>query len=235
MKSLKNLFFATLSFVAFAGIFTSCNMSSNSGESNDNTIYTFATVEAVNDNGASFTFRKEDDSPLITLYSTQSFNTTTVKAGMRVFIGYTITGNQPYTSGQVTITGMLSPLGGDIIVGTADDYEQFASQKIGIEAFWRSGEYLNITATGAYYQDPKTFALVVDETTIDEPYPTAYLIFKSDRDIESVSDKAIYGSFDISEVWNREGFKGLAVHVNSTGVQQLYSFNKGAQTITPVE
>jgi hypothetical protein len=236
MKILKSIFMVSLSLVLGAVVFSSCNVSSNeNGNGNNNTLYTFATVAAVGDTGATFTFRKEDDSPLITLTSTQSFNKDTVKVGMRVFIAYTIESNQAYTSGPVTITGMLSPFGGDILAGYAKDYSQFASQQIKLDAMWRSGEYLNVTATAPYYQNPKTFKLVVDSTTIDDTYPKAYLIFESDREIDLVSDKAVYGSFDLSPVWNLETFKGLEVTVNNSGTLRTYTFTKGTQIITPMD
>lgn len=217
---------------------TSCNSSKNEGGEGwpDDILNDVVTLTGANDQGFSVTFRKNDDSPLVTLTFSgegQRVDTTIVHVGQRFLLAYRPNSGVPYQSGPATAYAYRRIPNIKMTVGTAAENQSWMSEEIRILELWRTGEWVNLNCTAPMVNNYKKLALVVDKTTLDDEMPTAYLLFLSDNSTEAVEQQLV-ATFDISEIWNDSKYKGLTIlAANATG-HRRFSFSKdGNEVIRP--
>lgn len=222
----------------FVGIFaTSCNNSNNDDPLPPKLFYDIATLEFSNEEGSTFTLRQENDSPIITLtFPGQTVNTEQVPLGTRVLIAYYPESGLAYTSGQAKLYAIGYVYNSEIEEGNAESTKQWQTMAQNMLGMWRTGNWINIQTQCTYVNNtPMTYDLVVDETTLDEEYPQAYIIYIP-TDAANALTRDFYATFDISSVWNRPNVKGLRIRVVENNGPRTYSFIKNqSDPITPTE
>lgn len=230
---LKKLWLGSLAAVlAFAS--TSCNSDDDNGGLPPGTLYDIVTLVSNTDQGSVFEFRRDGDSPLITLTSSRRVSTD-FKDGDRLLIAYMPLSGVSYVSGSIDLYGTGNVINGDIQTGTAQEWNSFRTADQNVAFINRSGEYLNVRTEIYVRSQPKTYALVVDESTLDEEIPTAYIIFEPDTQGDT-SLHTGYASWNLSKVWNLESVKGLKIvwSDGATGKTGERTFKKDIQQIEPV-
>lgn len=220
--NLKNIFLTTAVCAATLSL-ASCN-SNDVPEGGGTVIYTnIVTVESVESTGAAFTFQKENDSPLITLTTTQSVGgdgANLLKKGMRIVLAYTPASGEQYKSGPITAYQWVSAIGegAQLPVVSASSTSGWSTNAVQQVMIQRTGPYLN---AGIVSNDnPNECRIVVDETTVNDEYPKAYLIYKSSSGPMS-RIFYYYVSYSMTDLMERSTFKGLEV---------TYEDSKGKQT-----
>ncbi len=209
--NLKNIFLTT-AVCAAALSMASCD-SNNDPEGGGTVIYSnIVTVESVESTGAAFTFQKENDSPLITLTTTQSVSgdgANLLKKGMRIVLSYTPVSGEQYKSGPITAYQWVKTYGGGdqlpvVPESSTPGWYTNAVQQVMIQ---RTGPYLN---AGIVSNDnPNECRIVVDEATVNDEYPKAYLIYKSSTPLPT--NYLFYVSYSMTDLMERSTFQGLDV------------------------
>lgn len=222
MKTLKLLLATCTACVALLS--ASCNKDDNKGPWGEQNYVDFVTVESLSQNGASFTFRKENDSPLVTLTSSQSFNTSMVKPGERIVMNYIPESGNRYESGSVRVLEAVSPegKGQEVEAKTSDETDKWASDRVSMFFLQRSGMYVNMIFTAMTVQDPKECALYVDSETIGTDTPTLHLVFEAGSPAMG-TDYYFYASYSIAELWNNPQTKKIRVYYPDIQSTQPYT------------
>ena len=211
-----------LPVVAMALFACSCN-NDNDDPSTEGTQIDFVTVKSITDAGTSFEVQKEGDSPVATLITSKKL-AEDVKVGQRILLRYFPANGQPYTSGNITPTGYMTIYGnGDpVAVKKSEDVGGFASEDVIIKICQRTGKYVNVAA--------RCFMLNAPHAE-----PVLYLLYKSDSNSVDGAYKVVYGSWDISQIWNLSTCKSIHVkYATSEGTKNV-TLIKDASQITPAE
>lgn len=212
MKTLRNAIPALFAALVIALLSTSCNKDDNNPVFPSDTLVDIVTLQSLSENGFTVTLRKENDSPLVTLTFNQKLTNLGIEVGERFLLEYKPESGIAYTSGPATAYAYRPIINGNLLEGTAAEYNHWGTFSVELNSIWRTGEYINIMALCDYVNQPAKFALVVDEATLDSPIPDAYLIFEPDKGVDG-STKAAYASFDIKSIWNDSKYTGLRVFV----------------------
>lgn len=182
------------------------------------TFYDIATFLGNSQDNAVFELQKDEDSEPVRLTAVGVYlDTTSIKPDMRVLIGYVPKSGAAYVSDKITLVG-VGRIFNDVShnVNLAD-YPDWDGTPIHLLSMWRTGKYINIHCQVVYDKTGARFGLLVDETTIDNEYPDAYLVYIPEGDPDSYN-KNLYASIDISEVWYRRGCKGINIHLNNSNL-----------------
>ncbi len=192
------------------------------------------TYEAGSEQGASFTFRQNGDSQLITLTTSQRLDAG-FKVGSRVVIQYSPESGRQYQSGPVTLFQVLHAAGDgeEIPAKTAEQTSNWRSNPIKIQSISRSGTYLDFTFIGSMGNRNINPTACVDAATVDSDYPVVHIIFGPD---DSFTDKEylFFGSYSMAELWNKPTCKGIMVYFkNETNTDKHVQLDKVSGSITP--
>ncbi|MDE6854200.1 MAG: hypothetical protein K2J38_04000 [Muribaculaceae bacterium] len=219
----KNIFLST-AVCALSLSMASC--STNDGPDGGQSVIfsNIVTVETVGSTGASFSFQKLDDSPMINLTTTQSVNgtgTNELKKGMRIVLTYTPASGVQYQSGPITAYQWMKTYGegGQLPVVSASSTENWYTNSVQQVMVQRTGQYLN---AGLVTNDtPSECRMVVDEATVNDEYPKVYLIYKSNN-IPTSINYVFYASYSMTDLMEHENFKGVDVtYEDSYGKQSV--------------
>lgn len=210
--NLKNIFLTTAVCAATLSL-ASCN-SNDDPEGGRTVIYSnIVTVESVESTGASFSFQKMDDSPLITLTTTQSVSgdgVNLLKKGMRIVLSYTPASGEQYKSGPITAYQWVKTYGEGaqlpvVSASSTSNWYTYAVQQVMVQ---RTGPYLN---AGLVTNDtPSECRMVVDEATVNDEYPKVYVIYKSSTGPQP-TNYVIYASYSMTDLMEHDNFMGLDV------------------------
>lgn len=212
---IKKILSTTLTAAAIATL-GSCN--SDSDTPGGATLYTdIVTYQGNGTGGSTFTFRKEGDSPLITLTCSRTLASDFVP-GSRILIQYAPETGKQYMSGPINLAGAANVEGGGAPVEelTAAQTTNWLSDAVNVSTIFRSGEYLNLQFTGTLGSEVAKVRMVADTETLDSEYPELHLIFGPYT--AALGQYYLFTcSWSIESVWNRPGCKGIKVLYKNNG------------------
>lgn len=215
--------------------FVSCDDDDKIDPNTKNQYIDMVTYEGVGIDGATFTFQQLNDSPVITLTSSQTMNTIDFKPQSRIVISYTTQSNEHYVSGPINITGAMNTIGGGDAPenGDATTTNNWASDPIDMYQLWRTGDYLNLYFAGALGDHDANVHFYLDESTIDDETPSLHLTYGPYVGITNQT-YLFYASYDISEIWKKDTCKGLKVYYKDLGTTDGYTLiSKTDSSIRP--
>ena len=182
------------------------------------------TLESTGEQGSRFTFRRYGDSPLITL-TDPGLQLDSENVGKRVLLRYYPESGKPYTDGNIRAIG-LSPINNDTTVIRPVERYDWDANAVFLNSIWRSGNYVNVHLRAVYSDKPRYFSLMVDSLTLTDPVPQVYLVHNTLGAPDSYM-REVYASFDITNVWERQGCDGIEIHINDSNLKkEIYRFNK---------
>lgn len=206
-------------------LFSAC---SDDGPYNDNAeLSDIVTYKGASQSGAVFTFQRQGDSPEITLTATgESVDGNKFMAGSRVLISYYAANGEPYTSGDITLTGIAAINNDTLRSGDTEKLASWDADAIYLNSIWRSGNYINIYFRADQSDEKRRFTLMMDEATKGDEIPQLYLVHDMLGQPDNFTRRA-YASFDISSIWNKEHCNGVDIHINDSNLKtDKYSFTK---------
>lgn len=176
--------------------------------------------------GAVFTLQQYDDSPLITLVAQGRNIDSKYTPGCRMLISYYPANGEPYSSGNITLTGMAA-INNDVLkTGSMEDIGSWDADAIYLNSIWRTGCYINIYFRVDQSSEKRRFMLVMDEATCEDEVPQLYLVHDMLGQPDNFTRRA-YASFDISAVWDNPQCQGVTIHLNDSNLQtDTYTFMK---------
>lgn len=228
MKSISKLLMMVP--VLMAAMLCSCN------DDNDTPIPSgaftvFATLERLDNTGATFTTQELDDSELVTYVTTQELDSKIYTVGKRYVIVFSNQSGKRFQSGEITLYMAYSVFNGKAESHTAADCEAAFKDPVNLSMIYRTGKWLNVEATAPVGVQPKVFTVYVDQATINNEVPEVYVAFKTDN--INGPERTFFGSFDLSPVWNLSTCHGLRVHYFTKGVETVEVITKTDLPIKP--
>lgn len=212
-----------------------CNGSSDAPSLS--TYVDIVTLKSTDQQGSTLTFRKENDSPLVTLSCSQAFSKEQI--GKRIVILYQPIGGLAHAeSGDVNViqAGSVFGSGAAPLPAVVDTLNNWYSDQISYLQAYRAGQYLNLAMQMASSPTiaPKKFQCYVDETTLDSAYPELHIVFKSNADIDQ-QELSFYGSYDISGIWSRQNVEGIKVMCRGYSGDVVTIEKDDSSIIKPIE
>ena len=219
-----------LALTAMVGL-SSCN---SSGDTPSPNLYLdIVTIRHIGDEGCSFSAIAPNSDNSVTYTTSQVIKGELYKAGERVIINYT-TENGRFESGPINIYAIAPTVGkgANISSTSAEEADSWATSMVKMYDIFRTGQYVNIVFLSYGAPTPKKCELVADETTLNDEYPTVHLIYEP-GDGQQQSDYAFYMSYDMNDITDHEGCKGINVVYKGSGgtftskqVEYSYGFIK---------
>ena len=234
MKTLKHY----LLIICLALCATACMSDNNDSpiidESTMHDIVTFVGNPESNNHNSVFQFQKEGDSRLTTLRANNiALDTASTKVNTRMMLYYTPETGMHNVDDNITVKSIAQVFNDSVRTGDVKKLPDMDYNPIYVNTIWRSGTYLNINCGLNYSYEPIGFMLMVDATTVDNPYPDLYLSYHKDTNHESFF-KNFFASIDISHIWNKSTCKGFTLHVNDSNFgNNEMTFKK--TTLTPMQ
>ncbi len=201
---------AVLVMAVLFSVTTSCN--SNDEDDSRQYCLDFVTYEGESGSGATFSFRVQNDSPVIKLTSpATSLAGQDVKVGDRLVIYYTNDGHEPYTSGNITLYSVSKALIMPVEEGSITDNPSWNEFPITLEAAWRSGKYINFSINHYFIKVPKVLKIVYSMPDA-EGMCDAWLIYIPEE-TSTVAGYVLYSCADISPMWDNGECRGIRLHI----------------------
>lgn len=188
------------------------------------TIYDIAQLQLTPEQPASFLLYSRENTPPTTLLPT---NLPTLPSdalsGNSYMIGYRVMAQPlPYTM-QVELTTCSLINNSDIKLIAPDKLNGWDANPVWVVSVWPAGDKVNMHVLLEYDAQPRLFALVVDESTLSDPFPTAYLFHQRRTDTPGYQKK-YYAAFNCEPLWQTQGVEGLIIKVNNSNNPSLNEF-----------
>lgn len=238
MKKVKSLFTLCLVALLATVAMTSCDdeQKTPGGTAQFAALVTFVSS---NDQGSVFVAQENNESSPVTLTSPMKIDKPDANGlnglnpGERCIIYYSNDSGKPFQAGSIRIYTIRIIANGKILSESMAEIRKGMADPIRVSNVERIGQYVNVFAKAPFNSEAKQFIIAVDEATVNDEVPQAYVLFKSDN--AGVADREIIGSFDISSVWNLSTCKGLTIHYKDGEKDASVSFAKGGISIRPTE
>lgn len=208
--TLKKTMLALVALIAMVGL-SSCNIDDPNQPITD--VYTdIVTISRLDGAAPTFTYQRDGDSPLVTLSASENIPTN-YREGERVVISYApLNGLTQNESGAVRLLAIAPTegLGQPLARSNAEKTGNWATGMVDMRGVWRTGPYLNLVFAVYTASPAKQCKVYLDENTIDDDYPRAYLIFEP-SETGTPGNYMVYCSYSISEIWSKKSCKGIKV------------------------
>lgn len=190
----------------------------------------FATLTDINGNYCTFAVQSSPDAAPTYFYSTLS-QTKDLQKGSRYVLTYTKSDGGEFTPGNITIYAIYGTFDGKVTEAPLSEIKEFTDY-VNIIYYGRTGNYLNLQALSELVSLPTTFALYVDEATINDEYPEVYICFKKENGWAQ-KDATLFASFDISYLMALNTAKGFKLNCIYQGVKKSITIETGRQGLQP--
>lgn len=214
-----------LMIIGIAALFAAC--SDDGPYSERAALYDLVTFDGNLSQGATFSFQRRDDSPVITLTAKGvTLATDQVKQNERLLIGYYPESGEAYRSDNIQLIGVTKVNQDTLRYSPAEEIAGWDKDPVYLNSVWRSGKYLNMYMRVEYSSEGRLFRLVADESTLESEFPQLYLMHDLYDAPEKFTRRA-YVSFDISSLWEKPEHKGIILHINDSNLEtEIYTFTK---------
>lgn len=198
----------------------------------DNTIQNIVTLSARTDNGLTFTYQKNYDTPVVTYTAgAQTLDAKVFPVGNRLMLSYVPQNGDPDVSGDITIWGASIVYNAQLLYGDPQDYVTWRGHEIIVTSMWIADGWLNLNGKFVKGANVKNLQLYCDRASLDTANPQLYMVYTPDRDDVSLEPKQAFAAFDIHDLLARPDLRTVTVHVaNLTGPDDwTYQIRQGFQ------
>lgn len=193
--------------------FTACN---SDNEPMPKTFTDFATLTATTYTSMIFEVQKDTESePVDLVWNTTSVNPAAYHVGDRFVITYSNESEKQYVAGPIEVYYLIGAFTSDIIKAPAKEIADYVGGDEKVEYYECVGKWLNIQVLARVDSKPKTLALFVDETTVNDPYPNVFLGFESDNST-AYYQRRMFGSYDLTPLFSLSTCKGINFYFNNS-------------------
>ena len=187
------------------------------------TLYDVVEYAGQADNGTDFRLFAPDADEAADLRSSSPVNTGELKEGECLLLAYVPRNGEAYTSGTVDVTGVGVVSNDRLLKGKPETLDGWDADPVWVSSLWRAGGKIVMRIKLVYDPEPRVFRLVVDETTMADEYPEAYLVNMRHGDAENFL-RQYYVAFDVHAMWTYSTCKGLRIHINNSNDTSLKEF-----------
>ena len=220
--------FVNAAIKALAGMAVSLSVASCAGNDGTDepryaTLYDVVEYTGQTEAGTVFTLYTPDADEAVTLTSTRVIDAGDTQPGECVLLAYVPADGEAYRSGNVDVTGMGVVTNDFVMKGSPESLAGWDADPVWLTSLWRAGGKVLMRLNLVYDAQPRVFRLVVDENTIGDEYPEAYLVNIRRNDTENYMHQ-YYVAFDVHALWTYSTCKGLRIHVNNSNNPALTEF-----------
>ena len=135
-----------------------------------------------------------------------------VKAGEALLLAYTADATE---EGYIFVNGGRQINNLALMQSGPEGLEGWDSEGVYLLSAWRAGNRLNMRLNLTYDSAPRRFAIIVDKTTIDSPWPVAYLFHRRGNETPNFA-REYYVSCTLEALFSRDTVKGLRLRLIDT-------------------
>lgn len=208
---------------ALSAIFVGCSSDDHADEVRYATLYDVVEYAGKADNATHFTLYPPDAEKPVSLVASRPVDTGKVETGECMLLGYVPHNGEAYTSGTVDVTGVGVVSNYKLLKGKPETLTDWDTDPVWLTSLWRAGGKIAMRVQLVYDPQPRLFRLVVDESTMGDEYPDAYLV-NVRRSGNDNFMRQYYVAFDVHAMWTYPTCKGLRVHVNNSNNTSLREF-----------
>ncbi|MDE7142253.1 MAG: hypothetical protein K2O33_05105 [Muribaculaceae bacterium] len=192
--------YAALALLAL--ILPSCDDSDQ--DTHHPTVYNIVELASRGEEGTTFLYYPAPgDTPVTLAARTESAVAT--EPGDCLFLGYTEDAT-PADGGAtpITVKSVASILNTDARIASSDEIAGWDSEPIHLLALWRAGEKVILRCLLTADNAPRHFGLLIDEATLGDPEPTAYIYHRRDTPTPNYSSQ-YYTAFSLAPLLHPDG------------------------------
>lgn len=145
----------------------------------------------------------------ITLAAPASAPLSEIKAGEAMLLAY-IPASDNHT--RITIRSYARINNLKLLQSSPDGLTGWDTEPVYLHSVWLAGNRLNLRVNLTYDTEPRRFAIIIDENTIQEAYPEAYLYHQRANDNSSFSS-LYYASCPMDPLFSRSYIRGIRLHI----------------------
>lgn len=187
-------------------------------------LYDIVEFTSANTSSTTFTLYPPTTSKPVTLTSTAPIDMGETTQGQSVLLAYTPQSGKAYTSGPINVA-FTARITNDLLKKTdPKNLAGWDTQPVWLMALWQGGDKVLMRFRLNYTTEPRSFGLIVDDSTLSSPYPTAYLANIPRTVVAPSFQRQYYAAFDLHALWGRPGCRGLHIRVNNSADPSLNLF-----------
>lgn len=212
--------------LVIALIATGCNDDDDPGPRTP-VISDIAELTASTPSGSAFAIYRENAPDIMLNAPGAQVDISRIKIGESLMVTYTMAdGGEAGRSGDINLHSYYAINNSTLIKGDIADFPDWNKEEVYLISIWRAGNKIDLRCRLTYDPAPRTFIMLLDESTAGNPVPDLYLVHQLQQPVESF-DRNYYAAFDMGDLWEQTTCEGVAVHIaNSNLQQQVYRFMK---------
>ncbi len=214
---------------------TSCFGTPEPPKPEDQQLSTFVTYEGQNATSMLFSTYRYQGAPKVSLTAAIIPAFAKLEPGTRLLLMYTNSVANPFESGPINIVNALEAYTDTVEVAPKSEISTLNQHPAYVGYCNLEGGYFDIVLEAPVAQKQRTFNIYIDENTVNEEFPDAYLCFVSDSEMSS--NKTLFASIDMTPMLGRSTCKGFRLHfMTATTRRYVQVFNTdGTAPGMPVE
>lgn len=161
-----------------------------------------------------------DDNGTKLLTASRALDTATVDPGDRILAYYTPEEPDIRLADYAPVNTLK------LRAASREVLDTLSNAPVYVIAVWRTGTWINLRSRLPYTPEIRTWALVVDEQTVEGPVARARIVHRlpDGVDPERCYEFNNYTSFDISALWKRTGVEELRIGVDNSNLTSETEF-----------
>lgn len=191
-------------------LLSSCSKDNNNEYENLYQMSDIVVFDGNKDNGAHFSMQLPENSNVISYYAASTVVPDNISEGDCVHIRYMTEDGQPYQSGPIALFSIQQINNFNVETGTKDEYKDLEIDPISIGAAWGMLDRAIVFASLPYTDQKRTLRIFVDEETLENDVPVAYLCHSLNGGAMGFN-RNYYLAFNFSELAKKYGFKSVLI------------------------
>lgn len=173
-----------------------------------------ALVNSVTDRGTDFTIAGRKDLVTTELHSSAVLKSDGAElTGNCIVIQYTVIDSK---TGEINLRNASIISNYDAGAGSSEDIKGWDDDKVTLLSHWTIGKHFIVRVALPYYPEKRRLGLMIDNSTLQDSYPQAYLCHSLQGSIDPGDTfyRNYYVAFDLTDIADAKDWNGLTVYVN---------------------
>ncbi|MEG2819938.1 MAG: NigD-like C-terminal domain-containing protein [Muribaculaceae bacterium] len=208
--------------IAISCLFIACK---DEPSSDGDFLYNFVTYDGYADGANQFSFQAKDDSPLVTLRTSQNL-TLKWNKGKRTLINYSIIDKKDGKIQEIRIKDITNVIFDSLRLANKENIGIGLNTPLQLKSIWRTGNFINIDCNLLYTDKARQFMLVMDESTWNSEVVDVYVL-QNLFGAQTYAWRRAFASFFVGNIWYLPTCKTIRVHLNDEKYPaKYYDFSK---------
>lgn len=216
---MKQLYLPLLLIVSLL-IFPSCR--DENDEPQPQTLYDIAELVSNSEPGAVFRVYLPDAEEAAVL-TARGQTLKGMEPGKCAMIRYIPTNGKAYTTTDITLRQYAPITTTNLMKAVPENLSGWDTDGVWLMSLWRAGDYVIVRAKIEHSPAPRYYRLIVDESTLGDEIPTAYLYHKITQPADSYMQE-YYTAYRVANLWSYPNVSALRIRVSNTNMPDKTEF-----------